>query len=117
MNQPIFNPGSEPQPVGSETDARANMAHFAADVAAQTGTSVEAPDTHTHIEDGRYVYTLHVDGREHTVEMPGLPLSSVRFTRAEGQNAWDFPRLWVDGASWLWKYAVDMCSREPDLDD
>jgi hypothetical protein len=32
--------------------------------------------------------------------------SALRFTGAADQNIWDFPRLYVNGSSWVWIYAV-----------
>ncbi len=46
-------------------------------------------------------------GALHAIEMPGLPLAEVRFTREPGQNIWDYPRIFVDGDSWVWFYAVE----------
>jgi len=52
----------------------------------------------------------------HTVDMPGLPLAKVRFTT--DQNAWDFPRMYVDDSSWLWAFSNPHdCDDEPaDID-
>jgi hypothetical protein len=44
------------------------------------------------------------------VDMPGLPLHQVALR--EGDNAWLFPRLYVDGNSWLWPYALNNARRE-----
>jgi hypothetical protein len=30
----------------------------------------------------------------------------VRYLGIPGQNIWDFPRLFVDGSSWVWKFAI-----------
>jgi hypothetical protein len=40
------------------------------------------------------------------VDMPGLPLRQVRWVDGKNQNIWNFPRLYVDGSSWVWKFAV-----------
>lgn len=42
----------------------------------------------------------------HHVDMPGLELSRVRVTDPAKQNVWDFPRLYIDGSSWLWYIAT-----------
>jgi len=65
---------------------------------------------HPNMARGRYIFNITVDlkdGRhfEFEVEMPGLPLDKVRFTGEDDQNIWDFPRLYVDGSSWVWKYS------------
>lgn len=36
--------------------------------------------------------------------MPGWPLGQVRWQ--PDADAWQFPRLYVDGGSWLWGFAV-----------
>ena len=55
-------------------------------------------------DEGRYLFVLRNDeyNFETEVEMPGLPLEKVRYVRAEGQNILEFPRLYVDGGSWIW---------------
>lgn len=59
-------------------------------------------------EDGRYLFVLWNEeyGYKTEIEMPGLPLEQVRFMKEEGQNIWDFPRLYVDGGSWIWKFGL-----------
>jgi hypothetical protein len=48
------------------------------------------------------------DGNKAEVLMPGLLLSQVRYTGDGYQNIWDYPRLYVDGDSWVWKYAIEV---------
>ena len=38
--------------------------------------------------------------------MPGISLEKVRFMGKEDENIWDFPRLYVDDESYVWKYAL-----------
>lgn len=42
------------------------------------------------------------------VGMPGLPLRQVRFVDDVKQDCLEFPRLYINGNSWLWKYAVSI---------
>ena len=42
---------------------------------------------------------------------PGLALAGVRYLDQPGQNIWHFPRLYIDGDSWVWKYAVEIVQR------
>lgn len=58
--------------------------------------------------DGRFPFIVTVDGVEHFVEMPGIPLHEVRYVKLPSQNIWDFPRLYVDGSSWVWQYALNV---------
>lgn len=59
-------------------------------------------------DEGRYLFVLRNDEYdfETEVEMPGLPLEKVRYVRAEGQNILEFPRLYVDGGSWIWNCSL-----------
>jgi len=57
-------------------------------------------------EHGRYPYLIVRGRRRVDVDMPGLKLELVRL--GEHDNAWFFPRLYVDGSSWLWPYAVSI---------
>ncbi|MGW7359442.1 hypothetical protein ACWGI0_23120 [Streptomyces sp. NPDC054802] len=110
----ILNPGSGPVGEANEVHAVASMAAFADDLTA-TGQPVDA-FTRTpagDMGDGRYAFTLQMrDGRTLEVQMPGLPTAQVRWLDQPEQNIWDFPRLYVDGSSWVWKYALSAC--EPD---
>jgi hypothetical protein len=63
---------------------------------------------HSATPDGRYAFRLFVDGASHVVEMPGMPLAEVRVLKAAGQNVWDFPRLYIDGSSWLWLHGLNV---------
>lgn len=40
------------------------------------------------------------------IQMPGWELKRVRFMDGKTQDVWEFPRLYVDGSSWLWKFAI-----------
>lgn len=55
-----------------------------------------------------YSFTLKADNCDWIAEifMPGLPLCQVRFMEEPDQNPYDFPRLHINGSSWLWKYAL-----------
>ncbi|MET9402659.1 hypothetical protein [Kitasatospora sp. NPDC002965] len=41
--------------------------------------------------------------------MPGLSLDQVRWMNEPDQNIWNYPRLFVDGSSWVWWYALGIC--------
>ena len=112
----IINPGTGPVTDATEAYAWINIGAFVADLAA-AGPSVPvfAVQRQDH-EDrgGRYSFQLHTtDDRWIEVDMPGIPLDKVRYI-GEGQNIWDFPRLYVDGASWVWCWALSMCMPQED---
>lgn len=98
------NPGSGPVPRAKLAHAKENIEHFARELPGDVLWERAGKG-----EDGRWPFTLHANGRQVEVEMPGLPLDSVRYLgREHGHNAWHYPRLYVDGSSWLWKYAIEM---------
>lgn len=106
MSGAIFiNPGSGPVPGASAEAAEANLATFAEDLRSR-GHQVQVGQA-TGEEEGRWSFPVTVDDVVHQVEMPGLPLEQVRWLDEPDQNIWHFPRLYVDGSSWVWKYALD----------
>ncbi len=70
-------------------------------------------------EKGRFAFNVQSpDGsKEIEIDMPGVPLDEVRFTGAVNQNIWNFPRLYVGGSSWVWKYAVNVLKSHWDEDE
>lgn len=113
----IINPGSGPVPDASEAHAATNVTVFGDDLR-RAGIVVAScsrtPDAD--YGEGRFAFTLTTDdGRSIEIQMPGLPVEQVRFLGEDGQNIWDFPRLYVDGSSWVWKFALSVC--QPDEGD
>lgn len=55
-------------------------------------------------DEGRYLFILRNDEYDYQteVEMPGVPLEAVRYVEGDKRNILDFPRLYVDGSSWIW---------------
>jgi len=98
----FVNPGAGPVSGANEENARANIAAFAEEI----GTKWRAGEPGSC--GGRWTFFVQGNGRECEVEMPGLPLASVRFRKEPGQNIWHFPRLYVDGGSWVWIYGVEI---------
>ena len=101
----MIDPGSGPvQGKTSYANAYANIQAFIADceIPLQVTTSFHKP------EEGRYFFELSNEEYNYTiqVEMPGLPLDQVRYMGEYGQNIMNFSRVYVDGSSWAWKYAV-----------
>lgn len=111
--QVIINPGAGPVRDANGTQAGTNMVTFARDVAEKLG----CPVSEIHVsnlnreERGRYLFLLSrtVDGVRFTstIEMPGIPVDRVRWMRRPEQDIWDFPRLYVDGGSWVWFFAIN----------
>lgn len=119
----IINPGSGDASAYTEdpptlANAWAAMGAFARDVQEAHGVTVEQILIGADGEGGRWPFSMWMaDGREIEVDMPGLPIERVRWVGGEDQNIWDFPRLYVDGSSWVWKFAVNQCQRFDDEDD
>lgn len=99
----MINPGSGPVSGATSVQALANTKVFAEEVGAGSFDGPLGTEG-----DGRWAYKLWAKGRSVDVEMPGISLERVRYVDPTTQNIWDFPRLYVDGSSWVWLYAVDM---------
>lgn len=106
----IINPGSGPVHDSTYFNAKANMVVFMADSHSHSLHEVVDSDQ----GDGRFRFFVHRGGRWHAIDMPGLPLAQVRYMGEPDQNIWDFPRLYVDGSSWVWKFAIDLADEGGD---
>ena len=104
--QIIINPGSGPVNDATEKNATENMKHFVTDHDENGLMFVRVPE-HDYGQ-GRYAFLMykHDSSRYHEIQMPGFPLESVRYVDSESQNISNFPRLYVDGSSYVWKYAI-----------
>lgn len=101
----VVNPGSGP--VDGETswdNAYENITTYIADceIPMRIVRSEHEPD------EGRYLFVLKNDEYDYQieVEMPGLPLDKVRYVEGDKRSILDFPRLYVDGSSWIWYIAT-----------
>lgn len=109
----IINPGAGPVDGATEGNAIENMRHLALDAELREFERTPKGD-----DEGRFSFDV-VDkyGRKRSVDMPGLKLENVRWVDAKGQNIWNFPRLYVDGSSWVWKFAVSQLKAAPESDE
>jgi hypothetical protein len=109
MTTVIINPGSGPiQDRTLASHARANMSAFRRDVG---GERLSFGRVGPISKDGRYDFELrrpmpHDKWPTTLISMPGLPLDQVRYTDLPTQDIWNYPRLYVDGSSWVWFFAV-----------
>jgi len=101
----IINPGSGPVSSTTEENAINNINHYITDCNLKNVGWVRLPKRD---EDGRYGFLIYQDYhcRCHFVDMPGLPLDKVRYMKEEGQNIWDYPRLYLDDSSWVWCFGL-----------
>lgn len=105
--QIFINPGTGPVADATEVEARKNMCQLIID-AEITGARVRRKSK---LDDrGRFGFRVVYADQSWDIEMPGLPLERVRFQ--PGLDPWQFPRLYVDGSSWLWEFAVSIMKRE-----
>lgn len=110
--QVFINPGTGPVDNANEADAHNNMRWLVSDAGLQ-GARIRRK---RRLDDsGRFGFSVKCEGCTWDVEMPGLPLGRVRFTK--GLDPWQFPRLYLDGSSWLWEFAVGIMKREINADD
>ncbi|MCM1440462.1 MAG: hypothetical protein NC131_14840 [Roseburia sp.] len=101
----LINPGSEAiEETVSWDNAYENIKAFIADceIPMRIVRSEHTPD------EGRYLFVLKNDEYDYQidVEMPGLPLERVRYIEKDRRSILDFPRLYVDGDSWIWYIAT-----------
>lgn len=101
----FFNPGTGPVSDRTPEQAAINMGFFLDDCRIAGLTCKRVPE-HDY-GDGRYAFLVCRAGYEPVeIQMPGRAIDRVRFTGAADQNIWDYPRLYVDGSSWVWMYAL-----------
>ena len=113
-----INPGTGPVGGATLAEAEANVRAFVADLDLPGVVVMRDPEED---RQGRFGFWLTLGARRCDLDMPGLPLARVRYVRAAGQNIWDFPRLYVDGGSWVWCYGTDIAraalTRAPGQDE
>jgi len=102
MSGIIINPGSGPVENASEFEAAESIRHFAIDC----GENIKVLRVSDEDDRGRFGFLLWDKNRCALIQMPGLPLERVRYM-GEPQNIYDFPRLYVDGSSWTWVFAIN----------
>lgn len=102
-----INPGTGPIEGASLKSADENIYQLIDDVAGTDPGTIAILRTKEDDRGGRYGFRLQREGCSCDIRMPGLPCESVRYLGLEKQNIWDFPRLYVEGSSWVWKYAID----------
>jgi hypothetical protein len=118
----LINPGTGPIPDGTMAHAVNNLASFVYEVCdghpvrgVRATPRVDPADD----QDGRFSFSVELDlsaeGQPTValdVLMPGLPLEHVNFGTRPDDSVFDFPRLYLNGSSWLWKFAVELASEE-----
>ena len=103
----VINPGSGVVAEGSKEQSELNIKSFIEDL------GVDAKYEFLEVlKDGRHDYRIWNDEYSHKINMPALSLDKVRYIQGTDQSIWDFPRLYVDGSSWIWCFALGMCFQD-----
>lgn len=100
---PMLNPGTGPVPNASEDQAAANVAEFVDELREAGGVNVVSfvRAATSDYGEGRYAFELLTDDeRRIEVQMPGIQIDLLR-------ESW--ARLYIDGSSWEWEYALRKC--------
>jgi len=103
--------GQDPASSAALRLAESAMEIFCEDLR-QAGSSVAAVSRAPGSDDstGRFGFAiLLADGTVHQIQMPGRTLQQVRYL-GPPHHAGAYPRLYVNGSSWLWLFAVGICS-------
>ena len=108
----IINPGTGCiTGTNNVRSAEKNIKQFLRDVNCKGPVSyVRSPDKD--YGEGRYCFLISNGYKTDEIQMPGLPIERVRFTGDNNQNIWDYPRLYINGSSFVWKYAVSLAFNE-----
>lgn len=106
-----INPGSDALRAGDLAQARSNMEVFIRDALGAAAKQARITEG-AREENGRFLFNVALGARSVSVSMPGLPLEQVRYKNTSGQDIWAFPRLFVDGASWVWLYGCRSLQRK-----
>lgn len=99
----LINPGTGTLENANENDAIINMHQFIKDCNVDGLQCIRTPKKDDN--EGRFGFTLSKNNINHIIKMPGLPLDEVRYIN-ENDCALEYPRLYVDGSSWWWKFAI-----------
>lgn len=108
-----LNQGSGPVANATVASAKANIKVFAGDLR-ERGIEVLAVQRKEKLDHGKGRYAFELKLRrgvyKKTIEvhMPGIPVKRVRYMGERGQNILQYPRLYVDGSSWAWMYAIEV---------
>lgn len=107
MSYVVINPGTGPVYGGTARNACLNARAFGREVGADSVTYLpRSAERRWAEDDGRYTFRLRRGRKTCVVTMPGLRASQVRYLRSTDQNIWDFPRLYVNGSSYVWDFAI-----------
>lgn len=109
----VINEGAGSVPDAEEANALHNMALFNYELRVIDKVTVDTWDRHRDVDgDGRFGFTVKLsNGAERVIRMPGADIEQVRYLDTDYQrHRSDFTRMYVDGSSWFWCYALAIVS-------
>ena len=108
----IVNPGTGPVPDATLAHAQAAAEQLCVEAGLQRYCIERhaAGDAGYRGPDGRFGFRVHVPGCNQPcpLRIPGVPLPLLAYRGEPGQKIFNFPRLYLDGGSWVWLFAVDL---------
>ena len=107
----IINPGTEAAAGATAENSRQAFHFFVSDLRSIGATVEYDTDEPYDLRDGYWEFTVQVNGRERTLDIPGDEPETTR----KGEP-WVSKRLYVDGSSWLWGFALSIISNDDDDD-
>jgi hypothetical protein len=103
MTTVLINPGSGAVQDSTLEQAQLNMNAFVAALGGEV-VAERAPDADA--DRGRFTFELRCGKESVEVDMPGCSLELLRDSRSMFT-----PRLYVDGSSWYWPFALGVAAR------
>lgn len=94
----IINPGTGPVPNATAENADQNIKRFVQELGLD-GVTVDRKAEKD--RNGRFCFLLNYNGRTCEVDVPGILFGAE-------QDHMTFPRLYVDGSSWFWGFALSI---------
>jgi hypothetical protein len=103
----VVNPGTQAMSETSPKLAKAGIAQFVEDLH-PAKIKIKVKRDKKSDNDGWYGFTLKSKHAKISVLMPGLPLEYMRGTKKDTTASWAFQRLYVEGNSWYWNFALEI---------
>lgn len=108
MTRVVLNPGTWDIEDSCVEGARINMNQLVIDCNFHL-TDVTIHEIQGGHRGGRFRFSVSRIGYNGVIiDMPGCKLDSVRYMGFDYQDIWDFPRLYIDGSSYVWKYVIGL---------
>lgn len=110
----VINPGTGPVEGSTEDQATKNIEAFAKDLLDTQGVEVKEAVRTSKLDygEGRFAFEVKISRKDACrtleIQMPGCPLGKVRYIEGATPDLLDSMRLYVDGSSWEWGFALNV---------